>query len=73
MSCGVVCRCGSDLVSLWIWLWLAAAAPIQPLAWELPYGTGVALKKIFFLSIISLYLEIVLGMDLQFNFLSKAS
>ena len=26
-----------DLVLLWLWLWrrLAAAAPIQPLAWEL--------------------------------------
>ena len=24
----------------------AAAAPIQPLAWELPYVTGVDLKKI---------------------------
>ena len=23
----------------------AATAPIQPLAWELPYATGVALKK----------------------------
>ena len=31
----------------WLWLWgrLAAAAPIQPLAWELPYASGVALKK----------------------------
>ena len=29
----------------WLWLWCrpAAAAPIQPLAWELPYATGVAL------------------------------
>ena len=25
---------------------LAAAAPFQPLAWELPHATGVALKKI---------------------------
>ena len=25
----------------------AAAAPIQPLAWELPYATGAALKKLF--------------------------
>ena len=29
---------------LWLWLWhgLAAAAPIQPLAWEPPYAVGVA-------------------------------
>ena len=28
-----------------LWLWLAAAAPIQPLAWELPCAVGAALKK----------------------------
>ena len=28
-----------------IWRRLAAVAPIQPLAWELPYVMGVALKK----------------------------
>ena len=28
-----------------MWLWLAAAVLIQPLAWELPYAGGVALKK----------------------------
>ena len=30
------------------WLWhrqAATAVPIQPLAWELPYATGVAIKK----------------------------
>ena len=27
------------------WLWLAGAAPIQALAWELPYAEGVDLKK----------------------------
>ena len=42
-SCGVACRCGSDLALLWLWCRPAAAAPIQPLAWELPYAT--ALKK----------------------------
>ena len=26
-------------------VWLAAVAPIQPLAWELPYAAGVALKS----------------------------
>ena len=30
---------------LWLWRRLAAAAPIQPLAWELPYATGAALNK----------------------------
>ena len=47
MSCGVGCRCASDLAWLWLWLWcsLAAAALIQPLAWELPYAAGAALKR----------------------------
>ena len=32
---------------LWLWLWhcLAAVAPVEPLAWELPYAMGTALKK----------------------------
>ena len=30
---------------LWLWCRLAAAALIQPLAQELPYAVGVALKK----------------------------
>ena len=38
-------RCGSDLALLWLWCRPAAAAPVQPLAWELPYATGAALKK----------------------------
>ena len=31
----------------WIWLWHrpAAAAPIQSLAWELPYASGAVQKK----------------------------
>ena len=29
----------------WPWLWPAAAALIQPLALELPYATGTALKR----------------------------
>ena len=32
-----------DLVLLW--LWLATVALILPLAWELPYDTGVALQR----------------------------
>ena len=38
-------RWGSDLVWLWLWCRLAPAAPIRPLAWELPYASDVALKK----------------------------
>ena len=43
MSCGVGRRCRSDPALLW--LWPAAVALIQPLAWELPYAMGVALKR----------------------------
>ena len=45
MSCGVGCRCSSDLVLLWLWSKPAATTPIGPLAWEPPYAVGVALKK----------------------------
>ena len=45
MSCGVGRRCGSDLTLLWPWGRSAAAALIQPLAWEPPYATGVAQEK----------------------------
>ena len=45
MSCGIGRRHGSDLAWLWLWCRGAAAAPIGPLAWELPYALGVALKK----------------------------
>ena len=45
VSCGVGHRWGSDLALLWLWCSPAATAPIQPLAWELPYATGVALKR----------------------------
>ena len=45
MSCGVVYRHSLDLALLWLWLWLATVAPILPLAWELPYATGAALKS----------------------------
>ena len=30
---------------LWLWHRPAAAAPIQPLVWVLPYVTGAALKR----------------------------
>ena len=45
MSCGVGCRRAVDPVLLWLWCRLAAAALIRPLAWELPYAVGAALKK----------------------------
>ena len=51
MSCGVGCRHGSDPVLLWLWRRLAAAALIQLLAWELPYGVGVSAGAGFFLSL----------------------
>ena len=44
-SCRVGCRCSSDLALLWLCCRLAAAALIQPLAQELPYVAGAALKR----------------------------
>ena len=34
-----------DLALPWLWCRPAAAAPILPLAWELPYAMGAALKR----------------------------
>ena len=34
-----------DPVLPWLWCRSAATAPIRPLAWELPYAVGVALKR----------------------------
>ena len=42
VSCGVGRRRGSDPELLQLWCKLAAVAPIQPLAWELPYAAGAA-------------------------------
>ena len=44
MSYGVGRRGSSDLALLWLWHRSAAAAPTGPLAWELPYAVGAALK-----------------------------
>ena len=44
-DCDVGCRRGSDPELLWLWGRPAAIALIQPLAWEPPYATGVALNK----------------------------
>ena len=38
-------RLSLDPVLLWLWCRLAAVASIQPLAWECPFGAGVAIKK----------------------------
>ena len=45
MSCGVGHRHGSDPALLWLWCGPAAIALPWPLAWELPYTGGVALKR----------------------------
>ena len=34
-----------DLALLWLWCRPAAVALIRPLAWELPYAIGAALKR----------------------------
>ena len=38
-------RCNLDPVLLWLWCRPAAAALIQPLAWELPYAVGAVMKR----------------------------
>ena len=35
----IAVSCGGNCRLLWLWCSLAAAAPIQPLAWELPYAS----------------------------------
>ena len=45
MSCGVGRRLHLGSTLLGLWCRLAAAAPIRPLAWELPYAMGMALKR----------------------------
>ena len=45
VTCGVGCRCNSDLTLLWLWYRPAPAAPIGPLAWELPYAASATLKS----------------------------
>ena len=34
-----------DLLLLWLWYRPAAVVPIRPLAWELPYTAGVAIRS----------------------------
>ena len=45
MSCGVGHTYGLDVTLLWLWYRPAATALIRPLAYELPYTAGEALKK----------------------------
>ena len=45
VGCGVCRRCDLDPPLLWLWCMPTAAAPIQPLAWGLPYASRVALKR----------------------------
>ena len=45
VSCGVGCICGLEPTLVWLWHRLAATAPVRPLARELPYAVGAALKK----------------------------
>ena len=45
MSRGVGQRCSLDPALLRLWHRLEAAAPVKPLAWELPYATDVALRR----------------------------
>ena len=41
----VRCTYGQDLVLPWLWCRPIAAPLIWPLAWELPYAAGAAVKK----------------------------
>ena len=45
MSCGVGRKCGLDLMLLWLYCRPVSTAPIRPLARELPYVAGAALKR----------------------------
>ena len=45
VSCAVGHRRGSDPTLLWLWRRLVATDLIQPLAWELSYAAGIALKS----------------------------
>ena len=45
VSCGLDHRRVTDLALLWLWCMPAAAAPIRPLAWELIYAAGAAVKE----------------------------
>ena len=44
-SCGMGCRCSSDLALQWLWCRPAGAALIRSLVWELPYAVGASIKR----------------------------
>ena len=70
-SCSIGRGCVSDLALLWLWHRMAAAAPVQPLAWELPYAVGAVTKKkkLYY----HLYNEIVCAMTNDTHLKSFAS
>ena len=45
MSYNVGHRRGSYLALQWLWRRPADAAAVQPLAWEIPFASGLALKR----------------------------
>ena len=45
MSCGVGCRLSWAPALQWLWHRPTAEPPVWPLAWELPYAIGSALKN----------------------------
>ena len=45
MNCGVGHTCDSDPVLLWLWCRPAPIALVGPVAWQLPYTMGAALKQ----------------------------
>ena len=64
MSCGAGHKCGSDPALLWLWCRPIAVALILPLAWELSYATGVALKgkkKLMEITTTSRYTNLKIG------------
>ena len=44
-SIPVLAQWVKDPALLWLWRRAVAIAPIQPLAWQPPYASGVALEK----------------------------
>ena len=59
MSCGVGRSHSLDLMLLWLWYRPAAVAVIRPLAWELPYAVGAALKRKKNRSIVSASVQVI--------------
>ena len=58
MSCGVGHRLNSHPAFLLLWCRLAAAAPIQPLAWEPPHVMGVAIKRLKKIYLFTVHLKL---------------